>query len=258
VPVDGINLVVRSMRAAFDAVGAPQRGLAVRCVNRIPHGAGLGSSAAAIVAGVSAAFALAGRAAGGGEGDRAAVLRLAADIEGHPDNVAAAVFGGFTVAWQEAGVTHAVRAEPFAGLRPVVFMSESRQSTAAARAAMPELVPHGDAAYSAGRAALLALALTGAGHGGTGAGDALLAATEDRLHQPYRLRTQPGPRELVDRLRRAGTAAVLSGSGPTVLALATSAEQEAAAVATAPEGLSVVPLAVDRTGVRVVECPARG
>jgi homoserine kinase len=254
-PADEGNLVVHSMRVAFDALGVPQPGLKVRCINRIPHGVGLGSSAAAIVAGVTAALTLTDLAkGGGGDADRVAVLRLAATIEGHPDNVAAAVFGGFTVAWQDAGVTSAVRAEPFAGLRPVVFIPEkTRQSTVAARAALPEFVPHGDAAYSAGRAALLALALTGGVRGGSGRGYALLSATEDCLHQPYRLGAQPAAAELVDRLRRAGIAAVLSGSGPTVMALATSAEQEAEAVAAgvASEGLSAVRLALDCAGVRV-------
>jgi homoserine kinase len=116
---------------------------------------------------------------------------------------------------------------------------------------LPDSVPHGDAAHSAGRAALLALVLTGGVRGGSCGGHALLAATEDCLHQPYRLGSQPAAWEFVRRLRAVGIAAVLSGSGPTVLALATSAEQEAEAVAVgaATDGLSAVPLALDHTGV---------
>ncbi|WP_083418972.1 homoserine kinase [Pseudofrankia sp. BMG5.36] len=290
------NLVVRAIRAAFDELGRPQPGLVVRCVNRVPHGRGLGSSAAAIVAGVAAgcvldtAAYLDGAADGGAAGprragaarpagpaadvagfDRAAALRVATAIEGHSDNVAAALFGGFTVAWTGPAGPVAHRAEPVADLRPVAFVPSVRTSTADSRGRLPDRLAHVDAAFSAGRAGLLALALTqtdlaaavsaGGIPGGVDAADAraaraararlLLAATEDRLHQPYRLPTVPESAALVDRLRAAGVAAVLSGSGPTVLALAVGGEQAAAAVGVSAPGFSVLPLAVDRDGVRV-------
>ncbi len=204
---DETHLVVRAMRATFAAAGVAAPGLALSCRNAIPHGRGLGSSAAAIVAGVTVAG---GLLAGGLSPD--AALELAGELEGHPDNVAACLLGGFTVAWTEGGRARAARAEPAVGITPVVFVPAGRQSTAHSRAALPGQISHADAACSAGRAALLALAVATRP-------DLLLTATEDRLHQPYRLPTMPASGDLVVRLRSAGIAAVLSGSGPTVLAL---------------------------------------
>jgi homoserine kinase len=249
VATDESNLVVRAIRAGFDAAGQPPPGLALRCTNRIPHARGLGSSAAAIVAGVAAANALAGGGLGTDD-----LLRVAAAIEGHPDNVAAALLGGFTVAWEDGAVPRALRVDPFPDLRPVAFVPTVRQATAASRATLPDRVDHADAAANAGRAALLALAMSGgepAGGGVPARTRALFAATEDRLHQPYRLRAAPATGDLVARLRAAGVPAVLSGSGPSVLALAVGGGQAAAAVRVATAGFSVVPLAVDLSGVRV-------
>jgi homoserine kinase len=262
VPDSEDNLLVRSVRAMFDTLGRPQPGLAVRAVNRVPHGRGLGSSAAAIVAGVTAAWHLdtAGFLAGDGSAaeplpaafDRAAALRVATAIEGHPDNVAAALFGGLTVAWTGADGPRAYRAEPVADLRPVAFVPAVRTSTKDSRGRLPERLTHADAAFSAGRAGLLALALT-QGDGSMSASaraGLLLAATQDRLHQPYRLPVVPESAALVERLRAAGVPAVLSGSGPTVLALAVGGAQAATAVGVAAPGFAVLPLVVDRDGVR--------
>lgn len=211
-PGDERNLLVRAMRAGFEAFGAVQPpGLAVSCVNRIPHGRGLGSSAAAIVAGVVAARALAGE---GSAYDDPAVLRLAAEIEGHPDNVAACLLGGLTVAWSEPGGARAVRLPVAGWLAPVVFVPAERTPTAHARGVLPAAVAHADAAANAGRAALLVAALTGAAPG-----EVLLAASEDRLHQPYRAAGSPRTAALLDRLRAGGVPAVVSGAGPTLLAL---------------------------------------
>jgi homoserine kinase len=229
------HLVVRAMRAAFDELGSGQPpGIALRCVNRIPHGRGLGSSAAAIVAGVLAARALAGAAAGPD-----GALPLAAGLEGHPDNVAPCLYGGLTIAWladegaaaRHQGAAHsqpasaagtapaaaarAVRLEPAAGIMPVVFIAPEPVSTEAARGLLPARVPHADAARNAGRAALLVAALTACP-------GALLDATEDRLHQDYRAPAMPATRDLVGRLRAAGVPAVVSGAGPSVLAFLTS------------------------------------
>ncbi|MGK5742508.1 homoserine kinase [Micromonospora sp. URMC 103] len=209
-PGDERHLVVRAMRAAFDRLGGRPSGLVVECVNRIPQARGLGSSSAAIVAGV-----LLGRALvsdGQRRLDDAAVLRLAAEIEGHPDNVAPCLLGGFTLAWTEPGGARAVTRRVAEGVRPTVFVPAERGLTAAARAALPATVPHGDAALTAGRAALLVHALT--------ADPAMLfPATVDRLHQVYRAPGMPGTAALVDALRAAGVAAVVSGAGPSVLAL---------------------------------------
>ena len=200
------------MRAAFDDLGVRQPpGLVLRCVNRIPHGRGLGSSAAAIVAGVLAARALAGAGR-----DLNAELALANQLEGHPDNVAPCLFGGLTIAWLADGDERAVRArairlEPLADLRLVAFIAPEPVSTELARGLLPASVPHAHAARNAGRAALLVAALTARP-------EALLDATEDLLHQDYRAPAMPATHDLVRRLRTAGVPAVVSGAGPSVLA----------------------------------------
>ena len=152
------HLVVRAMRVAFDDLGVDQPpGLALRCVNRIPHGRGLGSSAAAIVAGILAARALAGASA-----DPQDALPLASALEGHPDNVAPCLFGGLTIAWlaDSTAAAHAVRLEPLEEIRPVAFIAPEPVSTKVARGLLPASVPHAHAARNAGRAALLVAALT--------------------------------------------------------------------------------------------------
>ena len=205
------HLVVRAMRAAFDALGCGQPpDLALHCANRIPHGRGLGSSAAAIVAGVMAARALAGAGADPGE-----ALPLANELEGHPDNVAPCLYGGLTIAWISGGGARAVRLEPLAQLTPVAIIAPAPVSTEVARGLLPPEVPHADAARNAGRAALLVAALTAWP-------EALLDATEDRLHQDYRAPAMPATHDLVGRLRAAGVPAVVSGAGPSALALLTS------------------------------------
>lgn len=206
VPRDETHLVVRAARATFDAIGVTQPGLALSCTNVVPHARGLGSSAAAIVAGVVAARAL----VPGGEEllDGAAALRLAARLEGHPDNVAAALLGGLTIAWDDGEGARAARLQ--AAGHVVVFVPEAEVSTRVARGLLPTYVPHADAARNAGRAALLVAAL--AGHP-----ELLLPATRDWLHQPYRAAVMPESAALVDRLRADGIAAVVSGAGPSVL-----------------------------------------
>ncbi|MET8152959.1 homoserine kinase [Actinoplanes sp. NPDC049668] len=206
-PGDETHLVVRAMLATFDELGGRPRGVAVECVNRIPQARGLGSSSAAIVGGVQLARALAHE-----QIDDAAALRIAARLEGHPDNVAPCLLGGFTIAWDEASGSRAVRLDVASGVRPTVFVPQERGLTATARAALPAAVPHADAAFNTGRAALLVHALTRDP-------SLLFAATEDRLHQGYRAEGMPGTAALVAGLRAVGVAAVVSGAGPTVLAL---------------------------------------
>ncbi|MEU4157592.1 homoserine kinase [Actinoplanes sp. NPDC026670] len=209
-PTGEDHLVVRAMLTTFDEVGVRPPGLAVECVNRIPQARGMGSSSAAIVGGVQLAR---GLIAGGLELiDDAAALRIAARIEGHPDNVAPCLLGGFTVAWTEPGGARAVKLTPAGGVRPTVFVPAELGFTALARAALPAEVPHHDAAFNAGRAALLTHALTSDP-------SLLFPATEDRLHQDYRAPGMPAAAALVAALRSAGVAAVISGAGPSVLAL---------------------------------------
>ena len=209
-PKDEEHLVVRAMLATFDELGERPPGLTVSCVNRIPQARGLGSSSAAIVGGVQLARGLVedGMRLIGDED----ALRIAARLEGHPDNVAPCLLGGFTIAWTEGAGARAVRLATHEGVRPIVFVPAERGYTASARAALPHDVPHRDASFNAGRAALLTHAITGDP-------SLLLAATEDRLHQGYRAEAMPGTASLVASLRSVGVAAVVSGAGPTVLAL---------------------------------------
>jgi homoserine kinase len=223
---DESHLVVRAMRATFERLGGQPTGLAVECDNRIPHGRGLGSSAAAIVSGVQAARCLV--VDGTQILDDAATLALASELEGHPDNVAACLLGGATVAWSEGSTGRATRIEP-SGFRPLLFVPTGQSATEAARAALPTTVPHADAAFNLSRAALLAIAIRGRP-------DLLLTATEDRLHQNYRSAGMADSYQLVTELRRSGIPAVISGAGPTVLAMTTSAEQLEQARTAAPEG----------------------
>lgn len=236
------NLVVRAMRATFDRLGGRPRGLEVVCANRVPHGRGLGSSAAAIVAGVVAARAL---VVGGTERmDDDEVLALATEMEGHPDNVAACLLGGLTLSWTDDAGAHAVRLDVAPTIAPVAFVPGSSSSTKATRKLLPESVPHADATRNAARAALLVEALRRRP-------DLLLTATEDRLHQPYRAPAMPRSAALVDELRSAGIPAVVSGAGPTVLALTTAAEREAAQ-AHSRRGWTALALDVDTEGAVVL------
>ena len=207
------HLVLRAMRTTFAATGGQPPGIGLRCLNRIPHGRGLGSSAAAIVAGILAARALSG------PGPRAlpdtALLPLAADLEGHSDNVAACLGGGLTIAWMGPDSPRMVRLEPLPSVTPVVCVAPAPARTDLARGLLPEAVPHRDAAANAGRSALLVAALTQPGTGR----EVLLDATRDWLHQDYRASAMSQTHALVRSLRAAGLPAVLSGAGPSVLVL---------------------------------------
>jgi homoserine kinase len=213
------HLVIRAMRAAFAATGTQPPGIGLRCANQIPHGRGLGSSAAAIVAGILAARALSGD--GPDELSAEAVLGLATEMEGHPDNVAACLGGGLTIAWMVAGEPRMVQLEPLTWIKPVICVGPAPVRTEVARRLLPELVSHRDAAANAGRSALLVAALTQPSAGPA----ALLDATRDWLHQDYRAPAMPETVELVRRLREAGIPAVVSGAGPSVLALLTDSER---------------------------------
>ncbi|MDR1294250.1 MAG: homoserine kinase [Bifidobacteriaceae bacterium] len=211
VPIDDTHLVVRAAHAALEAVGAPEIGLDLRCVNRIPHGRGLGSSAAAAVAGGLIAR---GMIANPDALNNRAVFELATQFEGHPDNAAPAVFGKGTVAWMDDGVPRAARLDVSVEIEPVVLLPERPVSTRVARAVLPERVAHADAAFNVGRAALMVHALT--------AGPNLLfEASEDRLHQAARSSVMEESVDVLRELRGDGHAAVVSGAGPAILVLAT-------------------------------------
>lgn len=239
VPTDERHLVVRALRAACDRLSCRPAGLVLRCRNAIPHARGLGSSAAAAVAGVLAGYALAGR-----EPD-AAALQLAAGFDGHADNAGASLLGGLVIAWQEGDTYRATRLEPHADLAPLLLVPPAKSSTDATRGLLPGSVPHADAAFTAGRAALAVHALTADPQ-------LLLAATEDRLHQPYRRPAYPATARLVDALRAAGIPAAVSGAGPAVIAFplaGTPVTELSARVDTA--GFDPCRLAVARVGATV-------
>ena len=251
VPTDESHLVIRAMRAAFDRLGGQPAGIALHCVNRIPHGRGLGSSSAAIVAGILLAL---GLVAGGVAAlSDASVLQLAADLEGHPDNVAPCLLGGLCVAWSDNGGIAALRVPIELAIRPVALVPPSPSSTNVARGLLPSQVPHADATRTAARAALLMAALAGA----PGGASALLAATEDRLHQPYRAASMRESAALVAELRTGGAAAVLSGAGPSVLVLARDEAEVAQVCAATPPGWRALVLAVDLRGAQVAPPRAR-
>ena len=214
------HLVVRAMRAAFDRLGRQPAGLSLRSLNAIPHSRGLGSSAAAIVTGILAARALVPD--GPGLLPDRAVLELATDLEGHPDNVAACLHGSLAIAWTADPAGPGGGAQPAAPrmirlpvldeIHPVLCVPAQSLATATARGALPATVPHRDAAANAARSALLVAALTRDP-------SVLFDATQDYLHQRYRADVMPPTADLLGRLRAAGVAATVSGAGPAVLAL---------------------------------------
>ena len=236
-PRDERHLVVRAVRAGFDALGVAPPGLVLRATNRIPQSRGLGSSSAAIVGGL----ALARELVEGATLDDHALLRLATGIEGHPDNVAPALLGGFVVSGHDDDETWGVRAPVAPEVSAVVFVPPEGLSTEVARGLLPAEIAHSVAAANSGRTALLVAALGGAT-------DQLLRATEDFLHQEFRAPAMPETLALVRSLRAEGHAAVVSGAGPTVLVL--TAGDPGPLSDRCPAGWASYPLAIDPAGVR--------
>lgn len=207
IPRDESHLIIRSALVGLADLGLRVSGLRLAGHNTIPHGRGLGSSSAAIVAGLVAAAGLAGV-----EPDRAWVLRHANAIEGHPDNVAAATYGGLVLAYEGPNGVQAVPGRLHPEIGAAVLIPDGSVETAQARSLLPDQVLHVDAAANAGRAALLVHALADDP-------DRLGDATRDWLHQHYREPAMPRSYALVTTLRAAGFAAVISGAGPSVLVL---------------------------------------
>ncbi|MGL3149948.1 homoserine kinase [Microbacterium sp. A82] len=210
IPRDESNLIVRSMAHVYRDAGRDMPGVRIVAHNGVPHGRGLGSSGAAVTAGVLAAK---GLLAGEVDFTDADLLRLATELEGHPDNVAPALFGGLTIAWTgERGPQHK-KLLVHRGVAPLVLVPERTMSTSLARSLQPPHVSREDAVFNVSRSALLIAALTQSP-------ELLLDATADRLHQDYRAEAMPETHKLVMALRAAGFAAVVSGAGPSVLVLA--------------------------------------
>jgi homoserine kinase len=236
-PTDGTDAVSMAMRRTAEAAGRRLPPVALRGRNRIPLERGLGSSAAAVVAGVVLADRLLGL--GLSADDR---LALAVELEGHPDNVAAALRGGLVLAYRTVGGWRAEALAPAEGLRPAVLVPEARLSTVAARAALPRDVPLADAAFNAGRAALAVVALTARP-------ELLGEALEDRLHQEVRLRLVPEVAEAFARVRAAGVPVCVSGAGPSLLAF----ERDGEAVPDLGPGWRVLRVPPRRAGLEVEE-----
>jgi homoserine kinase len=234
-PTDGSDLVSTAIVATAERFGREAPPGAIRGINRIPLERGLGSSAAAAVAGVSIANAALGLGL-----EPTGLLEIAAEIEGHPDNAAAAVFGGFTMVVDGAVVA---RFDPDPDLRPALFVpADARVSTEEARRVLPATVPHADAASNAAHAALTAVALLHEP-------GLLPRAMLDRLHQDVRLGLAPQVRETFDRIREAGLAVCVSGSGPSLLVF----ERDEVLTPEPEEGWEIVRVPVRARGVDIRE-----
>lgn len=209
VPTDESNLVASSIKYVFDQVNQPMPGLKLTARNQIPHGRGMGSSGSAIVAGIKAAQGLLEGVVDFSDED---LLALATALEGHPDNVAPALFGGLTIAWTADSGPKFKKLSVHRGVSPMVLVPDFKMSTELARSLQPESVPHEDAVFNVSRSALLVAALTQSP-------ELLFEATEDRLHQDYRASAMPETSAVITALRDAGFAAVVSGAGPSILVL---------------------------------------
>ena len=248
VPTTDKNLVIKAMHKGFDFLGGRPRGIALRQLNVIPHGRGLGSSAAAIVGGLALAR---GLVLGGNERmSNEDLLNIANEMEGHPDNVSAAIFGGANLAWQETQrghiVAQSINFEVDPRIGALAFVPATEFSTSKARKMLPETVPHMDAVKNSGNVAVLVQALQNRP-------DLLLGATEDFLHQSYRKEAMPHSFALMTKLRKAGVAAFISGAGPSVMVLHTGGDTEAAELARAAgEKFQMIALGISRTGVSLI------
>ena len=221
VPRNDKNLLVKAMYKGFDFLGGRPKGLAIRALNVNPHGRGLGSSASAIIGGLVLARALVLN----GEDHMSDIqlLSLATDMEGHPDNVSASLFGGATISWFEVekhkSSAHCIHLNVDPRIQAMAYIPSKALPTSKARKMLPETIPFADAVRNSTNAAVMSHALTTRP-------DLLFVATEDFLHQSYRAEAMPESYALVQKLRGAGVAAFISGAGPTVLALHTADQRE--------------------------------
>lgn len=242
VPADDSHLVVRAIHAGLDAVGAPLTGLHLRCRNRIPHGRGLGSSAAAVVAGLHASRLLVGEEDGLSDN---ALLELATRFEGHIDNAAPALLGGFTVAYEAEPGPTAVRVAVHDSIVPILAVPESSLSTRAARSVLPPMVTRAEASFNLARSALFVEAVSRSPQ-------LLFDATADALHQESRRSVMEASMQLVDELRAKKIAAAVSGAGPTVCVLGTDETVVQTVATLAGPGWRTGALPISSEGVRGV------
>jgi len=247
---DAKNLVIKSMLRGFEHMGAKPRGIALRALNVIPHGRGLGSSASAIVGGLALARSLV--LTGEQYMSDEELITLATELEGHPDNVAAAFYGGATLAWSESktssvgetkNIGRAVSLRVDDRIKALLLVPNNQLATAKARKLLPEIIPHQDAVLNSSRTALLVHALAERP-------DLLFIATEDLLHQKYRAQAMPKTIALVEKLRGAGLAAVVSGAGPSVMVLYSGAEDEIDQLESVASGFTAMKLAIAKIGAQ--------
>jgi homoserine kinase len=247
---DAKNLVIKSMLRGFEHMGGKPRGIALRALNVIPHGRGLGSSASAIVGGLALARSLVLTGEQYMSDDD--LITLATELEGHPDNVAAAYYGGATIAWVEAKINNdgsntnigkAVGLKVDDRIKALLLVPDNQLATAKARKLLPESISHQDAVLNSSRTALLVHALAERP-------DLLFRATEDLLHQSYRAQAMPKTIALVDKLRGAGLAAVVSGAGPSVMVLYAGSEDEIDQLQSIAPGFTARKLAIAKAGVQ--------
>ena len=249
VPLDDSNLVVQAIAHTFAQFGQQLPGLELSARNVIPHGRGLGSSGAAIVSGIMAAK---GLLDGVVEISSTELLALATELEGHPDNVAPALFGGLTIAWMTPTGPQHKKLMVHRGVSPLVVVPETTMSTKLARSLQPTSVPHEDAIFNVSRSALLIAALIQSP-------ELLLVATEDKLHQAYRASAMPETDALIQVLRNNGLPAVVSGAGPSILVLCSDPAERMIAAdlvgRTAATAWQTLMLAVDFKGATVLTHP---
>jgi homoserine kinase len=247
---DSKNLVIKSMLRGFEHMGGKPRGIALRALNVIPHGRGLGSSASAIVGGLALARSLVLTGEQYMSDDD--LITLATELEGHPDNVAAAFYGGATIAWVESKINHdgsntsvgkAVSLKVDDRIKALLLVPDNQLATAKARKLLPESISHQDAVLNSSRTALLVHALAERP-------DLLFTATEDLLHQSYRAQAMPKTIALVNKLRGAGLAAVVSGAGPSVMVLYAGSEDEIDQLQSIAPGFTAMKLAIAKAGVQ--------
>ena len=252
---DDTNRVAVAMARLFVDVGEAGRCAHVRCANEVPPGQGLGSSSAAIVGGLLLAASLA-------EADVPTdrLLDLATELEGHPDNAAAALLGGLTISWTDDGGPNAAALQPAGGLAVVAIPAVDPLATVTSRALLPSHVTHRDASFNAGRAGLLVAGLL------LGEPELTRPGLGDRLHEPYRARTIVDFAEVCNALLLAGsTGTALSGAGPTVVGIVQDVDDEAAferaqrvaeaaaiSLSSLPTRLAPVALRLDRDGAQLV------
>jgi len=243
-PTDESHLVAKTIIDACAVFGLEVTGLEISCQNAIPQGRGLGSSAAAIVAGLVLARELADAPAT--EDD---LLQMANAIEGHPDNVAACLLGAMTIAWIEPdGLANAVSMNVHPDIFPLVAVPNIELSTEKARGLIPEQIPHVDAAFNVARSALLVASMIGDP-------TFLLEATDDCMHQTYRTKAYSESMTLVHALRTQGIAACISGAGPSVLALCNASNAQQAMEIVSTQGFTAIPVPIADQGAIVVPQP---